>query len=189
MSGMSLSLWTLLYGTNTYGPSIIKFSLIVTAIDCLYIVINSLLQSLNKPKVIYTSVIIGTLINLILDIPLMHLFHKLGLPAYYGAITATLIGTSLANTISIVYLKRKMEFNYNETLRSIPRFIISLLILIPMIFVFNTILPTESTNKLIQIFNLAISGITCGGIYLFLNFKHIKVLLPERILKKLKISN
>jgi O-antigen/teichoic acid export membrane protein len=65
MSGMSLSLWNLFYGTNTYGPSIIKFSLIVTVIDCLYIVINSLLQSLNKPKVIYTSVIIGTLINLV----------------------------------------------------------------------------------------------------------------------------
>lgn len=189
MSGMGTSLWNVFYGASTYGPSIIKYSIIVTILDCLYIVINSLLQSLNKPKVIYTSVITGTMINLVLDIPLMNLFHKLGLPAYHGAITATLIGTTISNIISIVYLKRKMSFNYQETIRSIPRFIISILILIPMIQLFNNILPIDTPNRIIQIINLAVSGIICGGIYLLINFKHIKVLLPEKILKKLKTSN
>lgn len=189
LSGMSSSLWNVFYGTSTYGPSIIKYSLIVTVLDCLYVVVNSLLQSLNKPKVIYTSVIIGTLINLFLDIPLMNLFHYLGLPAYYGAITATLIGTGISNMISIIYLKRKMEFNYKETIKSIPRFVISLIILIPMIYIFNTILPIDNPNRLVQILNLALSGIACGGIYLLINFKHIKVLLPEKILKKLKLSS
>lgn len=189
LSGMSTSLWNVFYGNNYYGPSIIKYTLIVTILDCLYIVVNSLLQSLNKPKVIYTSVIVGIIINLLLDIPLMHLFHKLNIPAYYGAITATLIGTAISNIISMVYLKNKMQFNYKETIKTIPRFIISMLILIPMIFIFNTILPIESTSRFIQIINLSISGIVCGGVYLFINFKHIKVLLPEKILKKLKISN
>ena len=189
MSGMGTSLWNVFYGTNNYGPSIIKYSIIVTIFDCLYIVINSLLQSLNKPKVIYTSVITGTLLNLILDVPLMNLFHKLGLPAYHGAITATLIGTAISNMISIIYLKRKMKFNYQETVKSIPRFIVSLLILLPMLYLFNKILPTDSNNGLIQILNLATSGIVCGSIYLLINFKHIKVLLPEKVLRKLKISN
>lgn len=188
LSGMSSSLWNVFYGASTYGPSIIKYSLIVTILDCLYIVVNSLLQSLNKPKVIYTSVIVGTLINLFLDIPLMHLFHNLGLPAYYGAITATLIGTAISNMISIIYLKKKMQFNYTETIKSIPRFTLSLLILIPMLIISNKILPVDNPNRLIQILNLAISGIACGGVYLIINFKHIKVLLPEKILKKLKIK-
>ena len=189
LSGMSTSLWNVFYGTNAIGPSIIRYSLIVTVLDCLYIVVNSLLQSLNKPKLIYTSVIIGTLINLMLDVPLMYLFNSIGWPAYYGAITATLIGTSISNIISITYLKRKMEFNYNETLKSIPRFMISLLILIPMIYIFNTILPMNNPSRLIQLINLAISGVVCGGVYLLINFKHIKVLLPEKILKKLRINN
>ena len=189
LSGMSSSLWNVFYGASTYGPSIIRYSLIVTILDCLYIVVNSLLQSLNKPKVIYTSVIVGTLINLFLDIPLMHLFHNLGLPAYYGAITATLIGTTISNMISIIYLKKKMEFTYTETIKSIPRFTLSLLILIPMLIISNNLLPVDNPNRLIQILNLAISGIACGGVYLIINFKHIKVLLPEKILKKLKLSN
>ena len=189
LSGMSTSLWNVFYGNNYYGPSIIRYTLIVTILDCLYIVVNSLLQSLNKPKVIYTSVIVGIIINLLLDIPLMTLFYKLNLPAYYGAITATLIGTTISNMISIIYLKRKMKFNYQETIKSVPRFLVSLLILIIMIFVFNKILPIENKNRLIQIFNLGISGIICGSTYLIINFKHIKALLPEKILKKLKISN
>ena len=187
LSGMSESLWNAFYGANVYGPSIIRYTLIVTILDCLYIVNNSLLQSLNKPKVIYTSVISGIILNLVLDIPLMHLFSHIGLPAYHGAITATLIGTLLSNMISIIYLKKHMQFNYKETIKSIPRFILSILILIPMIYIFNKILP--SGGRIIQIMNLAISGVACGGVYLLINFKHIKVLLPEKILKKLKLTD
>lgn len=189
LSGMSNSLWNVFYGQSTYGPMIIKYTIIVTIFDCLYMVINSLLQSLNKSKIIYISVILGLLINLSLDIPLMNLFGILNLPAYYGATTATLIGFLVSNTISIIYLKRKMSFNYKETFKTIPRFIISTIILVVMLLVFNKILPIESTSRLIQVINLCVSGIICGLVYLIINFKHIKVLFPQKILKKLKVSN
>jgi len=188
LSGMSTSVWNVFYGTSTYGPMIIKYSIIVTIFDCLYMVNNSLLQSLNKPKIIYSSVILGLLTNLILDIPLMNLFSNLNLPAYYGAITATLLGFLVSNTLSIVYLQKEMEFNYKETFKTIPRFIISVIILVIMLSIFNQILPIDNPSRIIQIINILVSGIVCGGIYLLINFKHIKVLLPEKILRKLKLS-
>lgn len=189
LSGMSNSLWNVFYGANKFGPMIIKYTIIVTIFDCMYMVNNSLLQSLNKPKIIYSSVILGLLLNLTLDIPLMNLFYNLNLPAYYGAITATLIGFLASNGLSIIYLQKNMNFNYKETIKTIPRFILSIIILIIMIYLFNQILPINSTSKLIQLINLAISGIVCGGTYLLINFKHIKVLLPKKILKKLKLDN
>lgn len=189
MSGMSNSLWNVFYGVSTYGPTIIKYTIIITILDCLYMVNNSILQSLNKSKIIYSSVTIGLLTNLILDIPLMNLFHNLNLPAYYGATTATLIGFIISSSLSMGYLKKKMNFNFKETIKAIPRFIISIAILIIMLVVFNNILPIHSANRLIQILNLAISGIVCGSVYLLINIKHIKVLLPEKIVKKIKILN
>lgn len=189
LSGMSTSLWNIFYGPSTYGPMIIKYTIIVTIIDCLYMVINSLLQSLNKPKVIYLSVILGLLTNILLDIPLMNIFSNLNLPAYYGAITATLIGFLVSNTINIVYLKRKMALNYKETFKTIPRFILSAIVLLLFLYIFNKILPITTPNRLIQILNLCISGIICGSIYLIINFKHIKGLLPQKILKKINIFN
>lgn len=188
LSCMSESLWNVFYGYNSYGPKIIKYSIIVTIFDCLYMVINSLLQSFNKSKLIYISVLLGILANIALDIPLMYLFYKLNLPAYYGAITATLLGFLLSNSINMIYLQKEMHLDYKNTYKTIPRLILSLILLIATIKLLTTILPISSPSRIIQIINLAITGIIGGGIYLLVNFKYLKELLPKRILDKLKIK-
>ena len=188
ISGMSKSMWNIFYGPNEYGSLIIKFNIIVTIFDCLYIVVNSLLQSINGQKVIYKSVIIGQLVNVALDIPFMRLFHQLGWPAYYGAIAATLACFIIANGISLHYLNKEMHLNYNETIKAIPRFIISAIILITMLEIFKLILPVTSSSRLVQLINIIISGVVCGGIYLLINFKSILDILPEKITNKLKLS-
>ena len=188
LSSMSNSLWNVFYGASEFGPKIIKYTIIVTIFDCLYMVINSLLQSLNKSKLIYISVISGLITNLVLDIPLMYLFSKLNLPAYYGAITATLLGFLLSNSISIIYLNKELHLNYQETIKAIPRFILSAIILIVLFKRFNLILPINNPSRLVQVFNLAISGLVGGTIYLLINFKYIKDLLPKKILNKLKLD-
>lgn len=188
LSGMSTSLWNVFYGPSNFGPMIIKYTIIVTIFDCLYMVINSLLQSLNKPKIIYSSVIIGLISNLLLDIPLMYIFSNLRLPAYYGAITATLIGFLISNSMSIIYLNKEMKLNYQETVKIIPRFLISVIILYGFLKLFNIILPINNPSRLIQIINLLISGLICAGIYLLINYKYIKDLLPNKLLKKLHLD-
>lgn len=187
LSSMSTSMWNVFYGQSTIGPQIIKYTIIVTIFDCLYMVINSLLQSLNESKMIYLSVISGLIINLVLDIPLMHLFNYLNLPAYYGAIFATFLGFLVSNTISIIYLNKKMSFKYHETLKTLPRFIISIIVLIIIINIFKVILPISNPSRLIQIINLLITGLIAGGIYLIINFKYIKDIIPQKILKKFKL--
>ena len=118
----------------------------------------------------------------------MNLFHKLNLPAYYGAITATLIGFLVSNTMSMIYLNKEMKLDYKETISVIPRFIISVIILIISLELFKLILPIDTGNRLIQVFNLLISGIICGGIYLVINISSIKTILPQKILRKLRLE-
>ena len=55
-----------------------------------------------------------------------------------------------------------------------------------MLLGFNKILPTNSYSKLVQLFNLAVSGIVCGATYLIINYKHIKQLLPSKIVNKIE---
>lgn len=184
MSGTSKMLWSVFYGYNAYGASIIKYNLLVAIVSCMYIVVNSLLQSLDKQKLIYISAISGTIVKVALNVPLMNLFHKLNIQAYHGATAASLIGLSVSVLISMIYLNNKMKINYMETIKSIPRFVVSLIVLIPMIYIFNQILPTSSPSRIMQCINLLISGVCCGGVYLIINFKHIKLLLPARLLNK-----
>lgn len=188
ISLMANSFWTVFYGKNQMGASIIKFSILVTVFDCLYMVLNSAMQSLNRKQIIYKSVISGLLVNLILDIPLMYLFSYLGLKAYHGAITATLLGFIVSNALSLGYLKKHMNINFTETLKVLPRFIISVVILVGLGIVFNSILPVDSSSRLMQIINIAVSGIVCGGIYLVINLKELKTVLPEKLLRKLHLK-
>ncbi len=188
MSAMSTSMWNIFYSPNEYGSLIIKFNIIVIIFDCLYMVVNSLLQSINGEKVIYKSVIIGQLVNVALDIPLMTLFYKLGLPAYYGAIAATLACFLISNIMSMHYLNKEMHLNYKETIESIPRFILSSIILITMLEVFKLFLPVNSASRFTQLINILITGTVCGGVYILLNLKSIMSILPEKIVKKLKIE-
>lgn len=187
ISVMSNSMWNIFYGPNEYGYTIIKVNIIVTIFDCLYIVINSLLQSINSEKIIYKSVIIGQVVNIILDIPLMILADRLGIPAYCGAIIATLSCYVISNIICMRYLNKEMKLNYKETLESIPRFVLSSILLIVMLRIFKHILPIDSPSRLVQLFNIMISGIVCGGTYIIINFKSICSILPNKFLKKLKI--
>ena len=185
MSGMAKSMWNIFYGSNSYGESIIKFTVLVTVIDCLYTVINSLLQSLNRTKIIYISIITGILLNLLLDVPFMNLFNDLNIPAYYGAILATIIGTGTSVLISVIYLHKNIKLNYRETLKVIPRLIISIIFIIGLTYGFNYLLPVDTGSRLIQVINILISGIVTGGIYLVINYKYIKEVLPAGIINRL----
>ena len=188
ISLMANSFWTVFYGKSVFGPRIIRFTILVTILDCLYMVLNSLTQSLNKKKIVYTSVILGLIANLVLDVPLMYLFAYLKLDAFYGAILATLIGFVLSTCMSLIYLKKNMNLNYNETLKTIPRVALSIIILVAMGIGFNLILPTDSTSRLVQCLNIAVSGIFCGGVYLVLNLKALRTVLPEKLIKKLHLG-
>ena len=175
------------YGRNETGSSIIRFTIIVTIFDCLYMVLNSLLQSLNRKQIIYKSVITGLIINLFLDVPFMYLFGKLGLKAYYGAILATFTGFVVSNIMSLLYLKKNMQITFSDTLKALPRAVVSYGILILLCIVFNKVLGIPDT-RIKSIIYIIISGVIAGGIYLVLNLKELKTILPEKLIKKLHLG-
>jgi len=180
------SIWTIFYGANKYGPSIIRFNLLLTILDSIYIIVNSLLQSLSKYKVLFISVIVGILINLGLDIPMMYLFNTLGLEAYHGAIFATFIGLSTSVIIPIIYLGKELKFNYKETIKILPKTLIDILIVVIINILLLSILPTESGSRLKEIFNICVLGIVTVPIYLILNRNCLKEILPEKVLNMLR---
>ena len=57
-----------------------------------------------------------------------------------------------------------------------------------MLEVFKYFLPIDSPSRLIQLINVVITGLVCGGVYLILNFKSIISILPEKLVNKLHLS-
>ena len=187
ISIMAESFWTVFYTHSQTGINIIRFTILVKVLDCLYIIVNSLLQSLGKKRIIFTSVLSGLALNLAFSVPLMHLFHRFGLDGYYGTIVATFIGYTFSNVLSLTFLKKKLGFSYEETAKELPRAILSCLLLLGLGVALHFILPTDSHSRLTQLFNVAVSGVILGGTYLVINRKTIGTILPERLAKKLKL--
>lgn len=183
MSIFAEQIWMLFYGKSTFGPIIFKYTIIVAFFDSAYIMICSALQGLYKTKLIYTSVILGLLVNILLDIPLMLLFNKLNIYPFYGAITATVCGYLVSLGIPLISLNKKDNFNYASTLKLIPKLFASIIILVAICIGLKYVLPV-CTTRFGTILYLGGVGIVSATIYFILNKKRLVNILGKRKVKK-----
>ena len=162
--------WALFYGVSTYGPIVYKVFVFAALFGGFYSVVVNTLQGLNKYKLVIITVIIGLLINTILDVPLMLLVNNFGLNISYGAVFAAILGYSTSIIISLIVLNKKYGFKFNDTAKKLPGYIISWAIFIIVILVLKLIIPTTLNGRLIQIPILCIYGLISFGIYAIINY-------------------
>ena len=162
--------WTLFYGNSLYGPIVYKIFVFLALFGGFYSIVVNTLQGLNKYKLVLTTVFIGLLINATLDVPLMLLVHKMGYNVSYGAIIAAMLGCGISALVSLIVLNKKYAFKFNDTLKKLPRYIISYILFIVTICLLKLIILTTLQGRLIQIPILAIYGIISFGIYTLLNY-------------------
>ena len=172
LSLLSKPVWTLFYGESIYGPLIYKVFVFGAVFGGLYGLIVNALQGLNKYKLVITSVLTGLLINTILDIPFMLLCHKLNIEASYGAIFASIIGYFISIITSMYILKKKYNFEFKDTFKKLPNYIISWVIFTLIIVLFKLFIPINLNGRLIQIPILIAFGVISFGIYILINYKN-----------------
>ena len=188
MSLLVKPIWTLFYGQSHYGPIVYKYFVYTALFGGIYTIIINTLQGINKYKLVITTVLIGLITNAILDVPLMLVFYNLGINVSYGAITAALIGYTLSIGISLLVLYKKYKFRFNQTLKRLPKYIMSWLVFIIIIVLLEQLIPTTLTNRLIQIPIIIIYGIISFITYIYINDKmgNIEIVFGMPISKLIK---
>lgn len=171
LSLLSKSVWSVFYGYNEIGSLIFSMQILVSLFYNLFLVTNSALHGLNKSKVVYRSVIIGLSTNVILNIPLMLLFYKIGVAPYLGAILSTAIGYLLAFTLSLRKLKKEHDLNYKDTLKLTQKLIFPTLAMVVAVVLLKWVLPIEYASKISCCIYIGIISLIGGFIYLFLTYK------------------
>lgn len=170
LSFLAEPVWTLFYGESIYGPMIYKVYVLYALFGGLYTVVVNTLQGLSKYKLVITTVLIGLILNTVLDIPMMLLVDKLGYEASYGAIFAAIIGYSISIIISLVVLNKKYGFSFSDTKKKLPGYVISWLVFEISIILLKLIVPTDLDSRLIQIPILILFGVVSFGIYFVINY-------------------
>ena len=184
LSIFSKQVWTIFYGESFYGPLIFKYTILLAILDSAYIMICSALQGLSKTKLIYISCGTGLITKTILDIPLIFLFNKLGIYPFYGAILATTIGYILSLIIPLYTLHHKYNFSYKETVKSIPKLILTIAILIAICLIIKPLIFNHVTGKFYMLLALGFIGLICLMLYYLMNKDLLNKLLGDRLLNK-----
>ena len=172
ISILSNELYTVFYGYSEYGNIVLKllpFSILYTNINYL---ISMILQSLNKFKTIYLSTGVGLLTNALLDIPLMILCNKLNIYPYYGAIFATIIGTTISLTISFRALKKEMNLKYGGLLEILKKEILPIVSMTAIVYLIHYLMKDMFNTRITMLIPCIITAIIGALIYFVISYKN-----------------
>lgn len=191
LSALATPVWKIFYGNSTLGPKVFQYSIFMSIFSSLFINVNVIMQSLNRYKTVYISLLSGILFKSIANIPLIMIFSKIGIPAYYGPITATILGYSISVIISLIDLKKNFKVKYNELIKNVIICTLSILIVAVLIKIFGILVPLKNTGRFLSIIIVSISAIIGGGIYFILTYKNnvFQKVFGTNLLKKIPLLN
>ena len=148
----------------------------------------SIAQSLNKFKNVFLSIIIGIVVKLILQVPLMHLFNNIGLYPFWGATTATLIGLTTSIITNLIVINKTIGLDLKLYFKKMFKFIYPLVIMIIVLLVMKNFILLDATSKFKSIILIIIYALVGAGIYFSLTIKNgiFKEIFGDKLLKKIK---
>lgn len=181
------AVWAIFYGANIYGTYILRLNLFTGLFLNIYMITTSALQGLNKFKIVYLSTISGFATNALLDVPIILLYNKIGIPPYLGAVTASIIGYILSVAIALIALHKECNLNYKATFKTILKMLIPTISMIIVVIILKLVFPLNINSRLSSLLYVTISGILGGITYFVIAFKQglLVSILGKRMASKI----
>ena len=172
ISILSTPIWTIFYNTNPYGSLILRINIYTALLVNLNLSTSTMLQSMNKFKAVYLSIILGFVINGLLDVPLMYICKFIGIESFIGSIIATVFGYFISIGISIHYLKQESKnLKFNETINLSIKILCSTFIMFIILLIMNKYLSFNLYSRIDAIIYTAINSIVGAIIYFVITYK------------------
>lgn len=189
ISILAKPIWTIFYNTNPYGSLILSINIFTALLVNINISTSTMLQSMNKFKAVYLSVILGFVTNGILDVPMMYLCNAIGIESFIGSIIATCIGYFLSIGVSIHYLKKESkDLKFSKTIRMTYKILFAVIIMFIILFALNKTLPFNLYNRRDALIVTVINSIIGAIIYIFITYKLgvIKDVFGKELINKIR---
>lgn len=194
LSFVTPAVWNTFYGSSLYGPITYKYLVFVALATTLFTATTTTMQLLKEYKMVFITLIVGFLVKLTLNIPLMHLFSNMDIYPFYGAITATILGFVVSSLISIIHMKRKFELNYKSTIEEFKHIFVGVVLMLIIMFGLTKIIPLNIKSRVLSLVFAGIYAMVGGATYLIYTYKTNSLQnifgeeLFNKIKRKLKIS-
>ena len=188
ISMLSSSVWSIFYGVSDIGATILSMSVFVCVTANLFMITSSIAQGLNKFKTVYIATGTGFLINACLDVPIMLLFNKIGLPPYLGAAVASIIGYSASSIIALKQINKEHKIKYRDTINTVLKMILPLAIMIIFLIIIKAFVVVDLASKFSCILFVAINTIIGAIIYFAISWKMglVEEIIGDQLINKIK---
>lgn len=189
LSILSVPVWNIFYGPSEIGPKVFSYNILVTIFSSLFLNLNVIMQSLDRLKKVNITLILGLLFNAFMNVPFMWLFHYIGLEAYYGAITSTIVGYLITILLNLYILKQDFDVNYYTTWKHMGYCLMANITMVFVILLFDKIIPIACVGKLHSIFIVCFYAVIGSIVYFFITWKTetITTVFGKNITKKIPI--
>lgn len=193
LSFLAEPVWQVFYGASKYGPSVFKFSIFISLVTVILSLCTTILLTLKDYKILFINLITGLVINATLDIPLIYLFNYLGLPPYYGAIAATILGNLTSIIIVIIFLYKKYDIDFFKSYKTFLKMLLGIISMLVVLSLLKYIVPFVN-NRITSIFITGLYAVVGAVVYFAVTYKTKAIYeifgnnVFEIIKKKLKLK-
>lgn len=190
LSLLSTPVFTLFYGPNECGSLVLKYLCFVSVLSSIKIVICMSLQSLGRAKLVCGCTLLGLIINAILDLPLIFLFHFIGITPYLAPMLATVCGVVATISVALISLKKNMNFKYIMIVKTLIKSILPNAALVVAVLLLKLVLPIPESRGIMLIIILGVYGVVGGGAYGIVAYKLklIQEIFGDNFIEKILIK-
>lgn len=170
ISFLSKSIWILFYGDSSFGPSVLGYYIFSGFFIALFTAIVTILQTFQDYKSVFMVLISGLFFKLIFNNYMLVSFYRFGLPAYYGVISASIIGYLISFIIGICILIKKYKINFEKLVETFIDIMCASTLMLFVLFVLKFIIPVYSFSRINNIFIIlfyALIGVITYFVYSF----------------------
>ncbi|PTI66284.1 putative polysaccharide biosynthesis protein [Staphylococcus succinus] len=139
---LALPIYTVFYSYNVDGSNVLFYYAPVAILIALLSVTASMLQGIDKQKLTVYVILVAVVIKIILNTPLIVVFHS------QGAVLSTALALLFAISCNFVILKKYAKFNFGETWLHFSKIflygLIMMIVVEAVFFVLKIFIPVQS---------------------------------------------
>lgn len=149
---------------NSKNSIVFMFFIWILPFILLYIIGIKLLEVSSSKKVLYITLLTGILVKIVLTIPLINSFYRMGYNLIYGDIVANIIGMFVSYIMTILYLNKKYKIDFSNSFEKILNIVYENIIL-SLILIISSMVISLNVNSKSQALIVIIINIVIYVIY------------------------
>ena len=168
---LATPIWNLFYGTSEYGSTVLRYYIFTGLLISLFTTVITILQTLKDYKNVFICLVVGVLIKIVFNYSLLRTFIFIGFPAYYGFISATILGYLVSFFICIVILNVKYHVSFEMVLKSFVDILCGSFLMIFSLFFMRLFIPIQSSTRLLNLCIILVYAFIGAGVYFFYAYR------------------